>query len=270
MKLGISSYSYGWACGAPGRPVDKPLRPMDLLQRARDLKVGLLQVCDNAPLDALSGDELDAFETQAREWAIDIEIGTRGIGAEHVVRQIDLAERFGSPILRIVIDTPTHHPPEDDIVTQVKGFVPHLEAAGVRLAIENHDRFKARTLVGIIDRIGSDHVGICLDCANSFGALEGPSVVVDTLGPYALNLHLKGFTVRRFDHNMGFAILGCPLGQGNLDVPWILSALRRMGRDVNAIIEQWTPPEADLEATLRKEEASVTESVRYLRALIPD
>jgi len=270
MRLGISSYTYGWACGAPGRPVPRPLRPMDLLERAHSLEVGVLQICDNAPLDALSPDELDALQARAEEWDIAIEIGTRGIDQENIARHIALAQRFGSPILRSVIDTPDDRPTEDQIVARIKTFVPDLETAGVCLAIENHDRFKAVALANIVERIGSDKVGICLDSANSFGALEGPQVVVETLGPYAVNLHLKGFIVRRFDHNMGFAIQGCPLGQGDLDVPWVLDALRQMRRDVNAIIEQWTPPEARLDETIRKEETWAAESVRYLRTLIPD
>jgi len=244
MRLGISSYTYGWACGGPGRPSPRPLRPMDLLERAHSLEVGVLQICDNAPLDALSPDELDALQARAEEWDIAIEIGTRGIDQENIARHIAVA--------------------------RIKTFVPDLETAGVCLAIENHDRFKAVALANIVERIGSDKVGICLDSANSFGALEGPQVVVETLGPYAVNLHLKGFIVRRFDHNMGFAIQGCPLGQGDLDVPWVLDALRQMGRDVNAIIEQWTPPEARLDETIRKEETWAAESVRYLRTLIPD
>ena len=50
------------------------------------------------------------------------------------------------------------------------------------LAIENHDRFNSTTLVEILERIDSDRVGICLDTVNSFGALEGPEVVLENLG----------------------------------------------------------------------------------------
>jgi hypothetical protein len=43
-----------------------------------------------------------------------------------------------------------------------------------------------------------------------------------------------------------------------------------MGRDPNAILELWPPPEADVAATAVKEEAWAAMSVRYLRQLIPD
>ena len=57
------------------------------------------------------------------------------------------------------------------------------------------------------------YVGICLDTVNSFGSLEGPEVVIETLAPYTVNLHIKDFDIRRTDHNMGFTIFGTPAGR---------------------------------------------------------
>jgi sugar phosphate isomerase/epimerase len=85
-----------------------------------------------------------------------------------------------------------------------------------------------------------------------------------------VNLHVKEFVVRRASHNMGFTVEGAPAGQGMLDVPWLLGRLRELGKDPNAILEQWTPPEADLAATIAKEDAWAVESIAYLRRLIPD
>jgi hypothetical protein len=46
--------------------------------------------------------------------------------------------------------------------------------------------------------------------------------------------------------------------------------LRALGRDPNAILALWPPPEADSAAAAAKEEVWAAESVRYLRRLIPD
>lgn len=270
MKLGLSSYTYGWACGAAGTSPPDPMTPRRLVARAAELGVHLVQICDNLPLDALTGPELDDLARAARDDGVGIEVGTRGIGPANLERQLALAVRFGSPILRVVIDTADHRPGEDEVVATVRAFEPELRAAGVVLAIENHDRFRARTLARIVERVDSEHVGVCLDTVNSFGALEGPEVVVDVLGPSTVNLHVKDFVVRRVPSNMGFVVEGRPAGQGMLDVPWLLGALHRRGRDVNAIVELWTPPEERLEETLRKEAAWAAESVAYLRRLIPD
>jgi len=154
-------------------------------------------------------------------------------------------------------------------VQTIKGIIPEFERAGICLAIENHDRFKTRALAEIVERIGSDYVGICLDTANSFGALEGPEVVLQVLGPLAVNLHLKDFVIFRPRHMMGFIIEGRPVGQGQLDVPWLLQGLCDMGRDPNAILELWTPPEETLAQTIAKQDAWARASIEYLRRLIP-
>ena len=83
-----------------------------------------------------------------------------------------------------------------------------------------------------------------------------------------MNLHAKEFTIRRVDHQLGFAIEGCPAGQGRLDVPWLLQELHRAGRTPNVILEQWPAPESSIEATIAKEEQWAAASVTYLRTLI--
>lgn len=111
---------------------------------------------------------------------------------------------------------------------------------------------------------------ICLDVGNSLGALEGPEVTVKTLAPLAANLHVKDFVIRRAGHQMGFIVEGRPAGQGQLDIPWVLEQVRNAGRDPNAILELWTPPEAELADTIAKEAQWAAASVSYLRRLISD
>lgn len=270
MRLGISTFAYAWAIGAPGRMPTRPMTALDLLDRARSLGVGLVQVADNLPLDGLSPSELEAFESRARDYGIAMEVGTRGIARDHLLTYLRLADRFSSPILRVVIDKGKHEPGPDEIVRLLKPVMPEFERAGVILAIENHDRFPSPSLVDIIHRLDSGSAGICLDTVNSFGCMEGPEVVVKALGPYTVNLHVKEFSIRRPSSGMGFLVEGAPAGRGKLDVPWLLAELRAMGRDPNAILEQWPTPEADLEATIAKETAWAEEGVRYLRTLIRD
>lgn len=270
MRLGISSYTFTWAIGVPGRPPQHPMSAIDLLNKAAKLGVRLVQVADNLPLDQLSSAELGAFEQRASELNISIEVGTRGIGLDHLHTYLQLAERLGSPILRVVIDTVDHHPTKDQVVSTLGEIIPEFEHAGVCLAIENHDRFRVEQLAGIIERIGSAYVGICLDAGNSFGALEGPGVVLEVLGPLTVNLHLKDYTIFRAPHMMGFIVEGRPAGQGKLDIPWLLEGLRDQGRDPNAILELWTPPEETLSTTIAKESKWATASIEYLRRLIPD
>jgi sugar phosphate isomerase/epimerase len=269
MLLGISSFTYTWAIGVPGYQPERPKTAEDLLEEATRQGLARVQICDNLPLDRLALKDLDTFERHAAERGIGIEVGTRGIAPDHLRTYLRLAERFHSPFLRTITDTADHHPSEDEVVEIFKQVIPDFERAHICLALENHDRFKVKTLVRILERIDSDYAGICLDCANSFGALEGPEVVVAVLGPWAVNLHVKDFVVQRATSKMGFTIEGRPVGAGQMDIPWLLDAVRAHGRDMNAILEQWTPPEDTLEATIRKEDAWAKMSIEYLKKYIP-
>jgi sugar phosphate isomerase/epimerase len=225
MKLGISSYTYPWAVGLPGCLPDRPMTAEGLLAKAVSLDLALVQICDNLPLDRLSEADLNSFERLAVEFQINIEIGTRGINLDHLRTYLRLAERFRSPILRTITDTARDQPSEDEVVETLKKVMPDFERAGVCLAIENHDRFNVKTLARILERIGSRHAGICLDTANSFGALEGPEVVAEVLAPWAVNMHVKDFIVQRAANQMGFCIEGRPAGAGQLDIPGLIEGL---------------------------------------------
>jgi len=118
-----------------------------------------------------------------------------------------------------------------------------------------------------IDAAGSDRIGVCLDTANSFGAGEGIDTVLAALAPLAVNLHIKDFHIERVPWLMGFWVTGRPAGRGFLDVPALLAQLAPFGRCHTAILELWTPPEAQLADTIAKEAAWAAESLDFLRPL---
>lgn len=264
MRLGLSSFTYTWAVGVPGSPPPVPLTAHDLLARATELNVAVLQIADNLPLQQLSNAAIEEIAEDARERGVAIEVGTRAIGV-HLDRYVQLADVFGSPFVRIVVDGADDHPSPAEVVTRLRPYERLFRDANVALAIENHDRFTSHQLLGIADELG-DWVGICLDTVNSLGALEGPTTVVRELGPRAINLHLKDFVIRRHPHQMGFEVTGTPAGRGMLDVDWLLGELRESAIR-SAILELWTPPEPTIEATIAKETTWALESVEYLRTV---
>ena len=270
MRLGIGSYAYAWAVGIPGHMPERPMSALNLLEKAKHLGVHVVQVCDNLPLDALSHSQLDEVEHCAHEFGISVELGVRGVALHMLQRNLELAIRFKSPILRVVIDTPQCQPHASEVANLLRPILKSFEQANVCLAIENHDRFTTREFAGIIAQLDSPCAGICLDTVNSFGALEGPEAVVTSLAPFAVSLHVKDFVIRRTSHNLGFVIEGCPAGRGRLNIPWILEQMRRSNRHPNAILEQWPAPEETLAATIAKEDAWARQSIEHLRTLIPD
>ncbi|MDK3160736.1 sugar phosphate isomerase/epimerase family protein [Kamptonema cortianum] len=269
-RLGLGTFGVGWAVGVPGYPQPgPPLDHFSFLQYAHSLGLRLVQFGDNLPLHMLNQDRRAELRRLADQLGVAVEVGTRGINPAHLSAYLRLAHEFGSPILRLVVDTADDHPAPYQIVERLRSVLPECRSAGITLAVENHDRFKARTLADIITALDDPCVGICLDTVNSFGALEGPDVVIDTLGPYVVNLHVKDFVVRRSDHHMGFIVTGAPAGQGMLDIPDLLSRLAGWGRSVNAIIETWLEPNLiNMKATIEREASMVEESVRYLRQYI--
>jgi sugar phosphate isomerase/epimerase len=226
-----------------------------------------VQICDNLPLGRLTPAEQDHLADCAQALDVTITLGTRGISPGHLETYLELCRRFRSPILRVVVDTMNDEPKEDEIVQRLRSMVPWLQGAGVRLAIENHDRFKATTLARVMEKVNSDFLGICLDTVNSFGALEGPEYVVKTLAPWVVDLHVKDFAIARAEHKMGFTLAGRPAGQGQLDVEWILRILHQHGRDPDAILELWPPPQPTIAETVALELRWCTDSIAYLRTI---
>ena len=82
MKLGVSTWAYGWAIGVPGYPPAKPMDILSFARRAAELGVGLVQIADNLPLHRLPPVELDAFEAEVKRLGLSVELGTRGIEHE--------------------------------------------------------------------------------------------------------------------------------------------------------------------------------------------
>jgi sugar phosphate isomerase/epimerase len=243
---------------------------IDLLRQAQALGVRVLQIADNMPLHKLSPAALHAVRDMAQELQIHIEVGTRGIRYDHLAQYIEIAHFLDSNLLRVVIDTADHQPDEDEAVKLLHESAGLLGNNQVRLAIENHDRFSARTFARIVTRVGCDMIGICLDTVNSFGALEGPEAVLDVLAPHVINLHIKDFEIQRASHMMGFTIAGRPAGMGRLNIPWLLERIQATSRETNAILELWTPPEPALDTTIEKEAVWAEQSIRSLRQWIPD
>lgn len=270
-RLGLGSQAFPWAVGVPGQPPAHPKTPFDLLTDARRLGLRLVLFSDNLPLSRLTPRELEDLAQTAAEAGIAIEIGTRGLHIDDLHRQLALARRFRSPLVHLVVDDGADQPTPREVIDRLAPFRTEFASAGVRLALENLDRLSSRTLVRIVEDLGEDFVGIGLDAANSFGALEGPEAVATAVGPHVVSVHLKDFTVRRSAHGMGFAIEGCAAGSGRLNIPWLLDTLGATARQpFSAIVENWAPAAATLDESIARELAWTEEGVAYLRRQIPD
>jgi sugar phosphate isomerase/epimerase len=277
MKLGISSYAYGWAVGA-GRESDASINALgwreqvvtvesvnenNLLDAAQKFGLKLVQFGDHLPLHEFDTSRLQNLKERSQRDGIELEIGARGLTPEHLSTYIELASELNAPILRFVIDAPDYHPTPDEVVQIIKNALPQLQHT--TLGIENHDRFPARVLRQMMEEIKSEHVGICLDTANSLGAGEGILEVLRELAPHTVNLHIKDFGITRVPYLMGFQIEGRAAGRGISNLTEVLQQLQPFSRCRSAVLETWVPPENNLEATIQKERLWVDASIKYLR-----
>jgi sugar phosphate isomerase/epimerase len=271
VKLGIGSYTYVWSVGVPGYPA--PARPMtafDLLEETAHLGVDVVQIADNIPLHRMPAPERRALRREADGLGLELEVGTHGVRPDELRAYLRIAGEIGATFIRTITDTPDHRPTPEEAVALLRAVAPEMEHAGVRLGLENHDRFRAATLIDILRGVESEAVGICLDTANSIGCLEGTATVLATLGPHALNLHVKDCRVSRLPHEKGFVVEGCAAGRGQVDVPAVIRCVAANGHDPNVILELWPPPEPEIERASARERAWAEESVRYLAAVMRD
>jgi len=248
----------------------EPLSAFGLLELAQMLGVGVVQYGPNLPLDFLPKAELDRLIRCSRKQHIDIEIGAKGMDTEALARQVELAERVDSPVLRWSIDVSDAAPVcLDEVAACIQCLLPGLERRRVRLAIEN-SCIPAKQLRALLRSVDSSWLGVTLDTVNSLAIPEGSEEVITCLAPYVANLHIKDFVVTRMAHRMGFIVEGRPAGAGQLDVSGLLEALRGVTARTNAILELWPPEQDSLAETIALEHRWAAESVSYLRRYIPD
>ncbi|MDO8544387.1 MAG: TIM barrel protein [Opitutaceae bacterium] len=268
MQLGISSFAFGWAVGTPAPLAPVAFTTETLLDFAVAHRVSVIQFGDNLPLHALTEEALDRFAARACSHRVAIETGARGLTAAQLERYIGIARRLDARLLRFVIDAKGYEPDLAAIAAIIRDELPALRSANVVLGIENHDRFPCATLRRLVDTIASEHVGICLDTANSLGAGEGIGEVLAALAPVCVNLHVKDYAIERLPSLMGFTVTGRSLGCGMLPIDRVLDSVAQHGRCTTAVVETWPPPEPELAATLAKELRWAGESVATLRAAL--
>jgi sugar phosphate isomerase/epimerase len=279
MKLGINSYTFMWSIGFKGsnpafpnteaRPKN-PLTPLGLLQKARDLGVSLVQTGPNLDLEKYPAAEIEQFIQTAQAWGIELELGTRGLDNDHLIKQIALAKRMGAKLIRTLPEIDGKYATYAGLIPPVvRPLLPLLEREGVRLAIEN-GRIPAADLRAALDAIHSSQVGVVLDMVNSLAVPEGWKYVSELLAPHSMCVHYKDFTIKRAWHMMGFICEGMPSGQGMVETGWLLQTLKNSPHDFNVIIELWPPEQPNLEDTIAMEQQWAEASVPYLRKYIKD
>ena len=264
--LGIGSYAFRWAGGIGDRIPPDPITPIDILDRAAALGIGLVQFADNIPLHRQAPEAVTALAERATALGICIELGMTGCDPALVGTYLDLARELDASLLRIAPSAEESARSDRDVAALFRAILPAAKAAQVTLAVENHFHLPSPRLVSIIEDVADANLGVCLDVANSIACEEWPARTIALLAPYAVNLHLKDFRIALDPHGVGCAIVGVPLGQGLTNIGAVLEVLAKHGRaDINTILEHWLPWQGSLAASAEQELSWLEQSVAAAR-----
>lgn len=262
MAIGLSTYAFFWRWSerAPA-----PMTLLDMIEATRELGVSVFQICDYPEIESYSAEQLAAVHTAALSAGITLELGTRGITAQHLAKYLHLADALGAPFVRSMLHTADHRPTTHEAIALLANVLPEYEAAGVTLGLETYEQVSTADLMTVIEGVDSAYLGVCLDPANSVARLELPDDVVERTAPRVVNIHVKDFVFTRQDGWVGFTLVGCPLGEGLLDYDAMISVVRP-GSDVNQIVEHWLPWQGSYESTRYLEDQWTKHNITTLRS----
>ena len=262
MKLGLGSFAYRWSIGIKDQVPAKPLTAFDLLDRAEALGLDVVQYADNMPLHKYSEADHHRMYEIAQEKGLILELGTQCFDPDEVDTYIEIGKRIHSKIMRVALDEADGHIPVAELAEQLRPRVDKARAAGMKIAIENHFNYPSPRMVELLDAVNDDHLGVCLDVANSICANEWPEETIAMLAPYAINLHLKDYQITPDKYGVGFRIHGVPLGQGRAPITWTLDQLKHCPKDMSVILEHWLMLEPDgIDAAIAKEQPWIEQTV---------
>lgn len=261
-RIGLSTYAFFWQLS---ERVSNPLDLHQALERTAALDVGVFQVCDYAPLEAMNDGELGSVRRTADSLGISLELGTKGIGREHLRKFLHIAGILDASLLRTMLNVPGQAPSADEAVAVLTDLLPEFEAAGVKVALETYEQVPTSRIIDVVRRVSSPFLGICSDPANTVAALEMPKAVVEAVAPHVLNMHIKDFAFSRKEGWVGFTYSGAPLGEGLLDYAHMVQVIRPEENHINQIIEHWLPWQESEEETIRLENQWTDQSINFLK-----
>ncbi len=270
MKLGLSSYAYRWSIGVGSSLPSSPMDVHQFVDRAIDLNVSGVQICDNLRYQNLSPVEIREIRRKIETRGMFIETGARGSTPQYLRKMLNLSNQLGSKILRVVAEIDRKGGKEyvakqiDTLVREIGEVLNLAEDLDIRLALENHATLSSEEILAIVRSIGSAFLKVCLDTMNSVALMEHPLQTARALAPHAVTVHLKDFKIEKQPGY--YRIVGVPLGEGLVDFPQIMRILKESGLDPSVHIELYVDRKENERATRHWEEECVAKSLRYARA----
>ncbi len=270
MKFGFSSYSFHQ------RLADGRMNLFDVIDwvaesEGEHLELAAIYDGPDAPIPNLesSPDFVDAVRSHAGKKGVVLSNLAVGAAFDHpdparveaeiqrVQALVDLADRLGIRLMRHDVvahgvvpgdDTPVFEAAFDQIVGACRQIADHAASKQITTSCENHGFFvqssdRVRRIVQAVDR---ENFRTTLDIGNFLCVDEDPTSAVPANLPYAMIVHLKDFYVRPqgypapdgwFASRSGKPMRGAIVGEGDIDMPTVLAAVKASGYDGFVSIE---------------------------------
>jgi sugar phosphate isomerase/epimerase len=214
------------------------------------------------------------------EYNFSMDLGSRGIGIQHdPAEAIATAQALGADIVKVSLDLIRPRPVaasrfHPEVMAQIKSFVtrakqmaPLAEAAGVKIAVENHCDTFSEEILWLLDRVDNPLVGACIDTVNALMVMEDPMTAIENLAPRAFTNHFRDDRIEFQRH--GFKLTGTAVGEGDIDIKRAYEIIKTkscMNR-INIETEMEIPLD-DMETALRIEKETVERSIKYCREVL--
>jgi len=192
---------------------------------------------------------------------------------------IAIAQVLGADIAKVSMDLKRPRPVgasrfHPEVMNQLEYFAkllkaatPKAEAAGVKIAVENHtDAFSAEVL-WVLDQVNHPFVGACVDTVNGLHVTEDPMVAIENLVPRAFTNHFRDNRIQ-IQHD-GFKLTGAAVGEGDLDMKRAYEIIRDQSSMNRINIELDMDAVSDNPAEARRHEReAIKRSIRYCREVL--
>jgi sugar phosphate isomerase/epimerase len=136
---------------------------------------------------------------------------------EQVGRALKASQIFGATCMRCVLGGDPERPQIgmhiDNMIKAVRGMRSRIADSGIKLAVENHGGdLQSREMKMMIEAVGPDVMGVCLDSGNPVWMLEDPHMTLEMLIPYAATCHVRDSAVWKVPE--GIAVRWVNMGDG--------------------------------------------------------
>jgi sugar phosphate isomerase/epimerase len=235
MRLGIDSYSIRW----------QGWDAFQTLEYAAGLGLDVVHFSERRNFASLEPDYLLSVKHRADELGLQLEVGMgsfdrfsasfrseHGSGEAQLSAMLQAAKIVGSPVVRCFLGTGADRTGPTPFAQHVEECARTLRTVaslagdlGIKIAVENHGGvdFLARELKALVEEVGFQTVGVCLDTGNPAYGGEDPVLSAEVLAPYVISSHVRD--TRIWETANGALAQWAPLGQGNVNLKRIIAIL---------------------------------------------